>query len=125
MNHVSGPPSERLAPLGSFLLFLSDWFSEPGSFYLLPWVCGGNQALVSYCVCVPLAWGVLGTLPLFSAASLKASLVRLTWWDWAGLLQRIGFLSFFLLISVPISSLTVRLHDSISEEGFHYLVFDL
>lgn len=30
-----------------------------------------------------------------------------------------------LLISVPISSLAVRLHDSISEEGFHYLVFDL
>lgn len=28
-NHVSGPPSERLAPQGSFLLFLSDWFSEP------------------------------------------------------------------------------------------------
>lgn len=36
-----------------------------------------------------------------------------------------AFQVFSLLISVPISSLAVRLHDSISEEGFHYLVFDL
>uniref|UniRef100_A0A3B5LAR3 calcium/calmodulin-dependent protein kinase n=1 Tax=Xiphophorus couchianus TaxID=32473 RepID=A0A3B5LAR3_9TELE len=32
---------------------------------------------------------------------------------------------FYCLLSHPPLSLAVRLHDSISEEGFHYLVFDL
>lgn len=31
----------------------------------------------------------------------------------------------FICVSLHTLSLIVRLHDSISEEGFHYLVFDL
>ncbi len=31
----------------------------------------------------------------------------------------------YISVSLPTLSLAVRLHDSISEEGFHYLVFDL
>lgn len=66
-------------------------------------------------------------LPLATAAPSGESPARLTGWAWVGLPRRrgVGLPSFLSVNVCPVSSLAVRLHDSISEEGFHYLVFDL